>query len=227
MTYERGTDTGQITGIMRDLNIDSLPHVDSFPSMSFEQLVSTKKLLDTRLYQLFDILLGELRADMNTPLTVDGFPRSDIDVVGIRLVRVNIIRLRNDLLQVMQHIDKQLGEQLQKQVVNESAEPQGAIRDEEPTQLFATVLSVDPKGPAAIAGLEEGDRVVMFKNVTSSTEHKQDRVILAVRASIEGFLPVTVQRDTGSATHTLQLQLRPNDSWGGRGMLGCQVKIDE
>lgn len=48
---------------------------------------------------------------MNTPLVLqDGFPRSDIDVVKIRNIRINIIRIRNDLSLIISEIQKELVE---------------------------------------------------------------------------------------------------------------------
>lgn len=49
---------------------------------------------------------------MDTSLiTIDGFPRSDIDIVEIRTIRINIIKLRNDLKAVIGLLESKMGEQ--------------------------------------------------------------------------------------------------------------------
>lgn len=65
--------------------------------MSFDTLSKQRKELDDDLSLLFNYLQTTLHCDMETPLvTGDGYPRSDIDVVQVRLCRVKIIKLQND-----------------------------------------------------------------------------------------------------------------------------------
>jgi 26S proteasome non-ATPase regulatory subunit 9 len=70
---------------------------DQLNALSFAQLSQYRSQLDSDLTLLFQHLQYELNADMNMSLlTLDGFPRADIDVVQIRLCRAKIIKLQND-----------------------------------------------------------------------------------------------------------------------------------
>ena len=44
-------------------------------------------------------------------VTPDGFPRSDLDVVTIRLLRIRIIRLRNDDRKVIHLLDDRMAQE--------------------------------------------------------------------------------------------------------------------
>lgn len=84
---------------------------DQLNALSFTELSQLRAQIDKDLTILFNHLQTQLHADMNTSLlTLDGYPRADIDVVQIRLCRAKIIHLQNDykwisetLLDKMQH----------------------------------------------------------------------------------------------------------------------------
>lgn len=111
---------------------------------------------------------------MNTPLvTPDGFPRSDIDVAQVRSTRTQIIRRKNDLKDVMKHLEKEMHLQYaqvkeqQRQAEDRAQTIEGIREDteglsisdpstsiEQPHQLlvpFASVNSVAPASPAFTA----------------------------------------------------------------------------
>jgi 26S proteasome non-ATPase regulatory subunit 9 len=75
-------------------NITSREQLANTP---FSHLTKYKSEIDTDLNILFNYLQNILHANMETPLlTLDGFPRSDIDVAAIRICRAKIIKLQND-----------------------------------------------------------------------------------------------------------------------------------
>ncbi|KAG7867712.1 hypothetical protein KL918_002309 [Ogataea parapolymorpha] len=83
---------------MSVLNLDVVPSTepDALASMDLAQLASLRSRIEAQIDTLHARLYAQ-NADMDTPLVSDdGFPRSDIDVVQIRLLRTQIIRLRND-----------------------------------------------------------------------------------------------------------------------------------
>lgn len=77
-------------------------------------------------------------------ITHDGFPRSDVNVMEIRNVRVKIIKLRNDLTVVINELSEKLHSQFQ------STEPEKKI-DNDLLIPFAKVTEVVDSGPAAQA----------------------------------------------------------------------------
>lgn len=108
--------TNRLPETKYSLNITSRSQLDA---MSFEELSKYRKELDDDLAFLFSYLKNTLHADMDTALlTGDGFPRSDIDVVQIRLCRVKIIKLQNDYRWISETLLDKMQQQLAK---NESS----------------------------------------------------------------------------------------------------------
>jgi len=171
---------------------------------------------------------------MNTGLTtLDGFPRSDIDVAQIRITRARIIRLKNDYKDLMARIETRLHEH-HARLADQALHPATtAVQDSDaasapPAALeapFAKVNSVVPNSPAEAAGLQVGDTITKFGWVDWTNHHRLSRVAEVVSQN-EGIpLAVKVLRPnaSGGAAETMQMQLTPRCNWGGRGLLGCHL----
>jgi 26S proteasome non-ATPase regulatory subunit 9 len=134
---------------------------------------------------------------MNTSLlTFDGFPRADIDVAQIRTTRARIIQLKNDHKAAM----KQLEEAVHKQFATGKA-IDGVARDDVPSTTndttsaptvaapttiahqppFARINTVSPGGPAEQAGLQAGDRLVVFGSVNFTNHERLGKVAQVVQ----------------------------------------------
>ena len=116
MTIDELDVSGSFQGLMRSLNLDSEQFKEyddiDFESLNFIQLSHVKDEIENQLNILFDLLRHKYNADMDTPLvTPDGFPRSDLDVVTIRLLRIRIIRLRNDDRKVIHLLDDRMAQE--------------------------------------------------------------------------------------------------------------------
>ena len=86
---------------------------------------------------------------MSTPLLDSkGFPRGDIDIYAIRLSRVRIIELQNDMTKVMDDIKAAL-ESLHSQQADDEDEPTAS--GDEDAKPFARVDGVMPGSPASQA----------------------------------------------------------------------------
>ena len=104
--------TNQLPQTSYALNITSRGQLNA---MSFEELSKYRKELDEDLSFLFSYLKNTLHADMDTPLlSGDGFPRSDIDIVQVRLCRVKIIKLQNDYKWISETLLDKMQKQLAK-----------------------------------------------------------------------------------------------------------------
>ncbi|PAV16975.1 26S proteasome non-ATPase regulatory subunit 9 [Pyrrhoderma noxium] len=153
----------------------------SSPQLRLSALSTQKAQIESELALNLGILSSH-NADMNTPLLDSGgFPRADIDIVTVRTTRVKIIRLRNDLKQVIDQLAVELAnfhssnakeinnnnrdrtEQQQQQRHQQQQEPQLRL------QPFARVDGVAPGSPADSAGLRREDLLLSFGIITSSS----------------------------------------------------------
>lgn len=220
-------------GLMASLNLDAAQfktYRTDFGQLDYGELAHTKTEIEAQLATLFDVL-RRYGADMATPLvSADGFPRSDIDVVGVRLVRVRVIRLRNDHAAVLQLLELKMAEEFarRKQQTQEEEEedeqPLQVIQEQQQQQQprytvpFAVVRDVAADGPAYALGLRDGDRVVEFGGIHAANHANLARVVAVVQASVGSDVGVVVARDG----ETKALRLRPA-AWSGPGVLGCRL----
>ncbi|KAI5951668.1 NAS2 [Candida jiufengensis] len=103
-------------GLMKSLNLDPNQYKvydkSEFPHKTFQELSQIKTNIESQLKNLFDLLKYQHNVDMDSPLvTKDGFPRSDIDVVSIRLIRTHIIRLKNDYKNLLEVLESKMEEE--------------------------------------------------------------------------------------------------------------------
>lgn len=227
MTVDESSTDAAFRGLMKDLNLDESQfksYKTNFSQLTYNQLCTTKSEIESQLSLLFDILSNKYNATMSTELlTEDGFPRSDIDVVGIRLIRVKIIRLRNDVKLVYSLIETKLIEKFESEKEAVTLETHHEPSVSEPTPVytipFAVVSEVALEGPAHTSGLKEGDQIVSVDNIHAANHERLSKISYKVRASIDLPLCVVVMRD--GTRHTLEL--KPTDKWEGKGLLGCRI----
>ncbi|KAI5479418.1 26S proteasome non-atpase regulatory subunit 9 [Pseudohyphozyma bogoriensis] len=190
----------------------------STPTVQSEarRLTALKDSIETRLDVYYSVLKTN-NVNMQSPLVdPEGFPRSDIDVAGVRTARVQIIRLKNDLKAAMDEMAGLLERGLPREVVKEGMEVDAVEKEgqEQAKEPWVRVDGVFPGGPAAAAGLQRGDVIVALGTLGASSS-LQDLAGL-VNSSENMALPIVVVRDS----QTLHLRLTPRSGWGGRGLLG-------
>ncbi|GAA5943420.1 hypothetical protein JCM3775_003915 [Rhodotorula graminis] len=191
------------------------------------RLTHLRANLDAQLDVYFDVLKTN-NVDMHAPLVDnDGFPRSDIDVAGVRTARVSIIRLRNDLKDLhrdMEHVVlRGLPRADDPPHDNETSARDdtrmGGLETVEGDKPFAKVDAVAPSSPADSAGMKRDDLLVSLGAVSTSNPDTLRAVAALVGRSEGTALPVVVTRNGGR----LNLVLTPRSGWGGRGLLGCHI----
>lgn len=208
---------------MSSLNLDFGDFDRNISVMSYPMLADAKVKIEASLDALFSLLQDVYKFDMELPLTRDGFPRNDIDVVSIRLVRTKIIRLRNDLQRVMHRLGSLLSEQLQANLQNPAFTPeayQAPKKDRFARVPFAVIRAVNANSPAQQAGLKIGDRITIFdEDINATNNNKLTEIARRVKDKEEEHVEVVILRDTS----VLTLDLVPTSKWEGKGLLGCHV----
>ncbi|KZT37631.1 hypothetical protein SISSUDRAFT_987462 [Sistotremastrum suecicum HHB10207 ss-3] len=208
------------------------------------KLMERKDLLQAELDTQMAILAAN-GANMNTAL-VDGqgFPVANIDVYAVRLARVRIIELRNDMKGLMDDIGRALegiydpSKPLPRVNGTDAGDGAGPSQRLEEMDPFAKVTGVAPGSPAAEAvstrgsgtrlddtrhilqGLQREDLVVRFGALMGgSVAGGLGSVAAYVSEHEEQTFPVVVRRGTGQVV----VSLTPRSGWGGRGLLGCHI----
>ena len=86
------------------------------------------------------------------------------------------------------------------------------------SDAFFLVDSVSADGPASVAGLRVGDRVLQFGSVIRRNNSKES-MRAVVTNSVGRGLRVLVWRE---GEGVVELRLRPQQ-WAGQGLLGCHL----
>ncbi|KAH7559691.1 hypothetical protein BM1_03325 [Bipolaris maydis] len=200
--------------------------------LSLQELIAEKDRVEAELKALGQVLDSH-GVRMSTGLTtLDGFPRSDIDVAQIRTTRARIIWLKNDYKDLMSRIEKGLHEhhaRLAEQANNPAAASQTQPEANAPPATleapFANVNSVVAGSPAETAGLRVGDTITKFGWIDWTNHERLSRVAEVVSQN-EG-VPIAVKalrpNVSGGPAESVQMQLTPRRNWGGRGLLGCHL----
>lgn len=234
MTVDEQYQDAAFKGVMRSLNLDEAelpPLATNFDDLSYEELEQTKIEIERQLSLLFEVLKNRYNADMSTELvSPDGFPRGDIDVVAIRLIRVKINRLRNDAKRVYSVIEKGLierfhtaGEQAPRyNTISGSEElPEVSRLIDEYRIPFSVISEIDTLGPAYAAGLRMQDQIVAVESIHAGNHDNLREVQRKIAENIGKPVRISVLRD--SIRHNLELI--PRNDWGGRGVLGCRLVL--
>lgn len=209
------------TKAMKALNLESI-EINSIelPKMSYHELAEAKRTVEETLESLFDLLTREYKFDMTLPLVINGFPRNDVDVVSIRLLRTKIIRLRNDHQKILEQLDIQLEKKIGNLGSAQPGEAKEIVSAYKQHIPFALVKSVVKNSPSDQAGLISGDRILSFDETINAANHeKLTSIAKRVKECQDKSIKVVVLRGSDSVV----LNLTPNDKWGGQGLLGCHI----
>lgn len=193
--------------------------IDRLSELPLDQVFQLKSQVEQELSRFFD-LLSESNVDMDTQLiTPEGFPRSDIDVLQVRLIRRSVNMLRNDLSKIIERSNSLMAKHFEKlEVKNHVVTQHGApIESRIP---FALVTEVFDSSPSHRGGIQNNDKIIRFGNIHAGNHRKLTAVGNLVRQNEGTEIPMKVLRD-GSI---VDLALTPLTGWGGRGSLGCKLE---
>ncbi|EMR09910.1 hypothetical protein PNEG_01670 [Pneumocystis murina B123] len=161
-------------------------------------------------------VLSQNNVNMETSLIdAEGFPRSDINIVEVRMARARINRLKNDYRGLTDNMQTMLHN------INILNSPQ--VVQEPVYQPFAKVNYIIHKSPADLAGLQEGDLIKKFGTVHAGSHDTLSAVSRLVQASENKEIEILVMRKIDTKETDINLILIPQKSWGGSGSLGAYI----
>ncbi|KAL0221956.1 hypothetical protein RCL1_001810 [Eukaryota sp. TZLM3-RCL] len=194
----------------------------NFSRESVKALIEEKDRIEERIGTIVSLLETEaLGGSLTAPLVdIEGYPRSDIDIIQIRELRHELICLRNDLAEKEEQI--WLG-------LHSVLPPESHVSEETETTTqpdvhpIFTISEVQPESPAYTAGLKPGHGVISFGSLSFDSLGVDDYVISAidiVKQSINQPITVVV---VNSENVVKELVLVPR-KWNGPGMIGAKFQ---
>ena len=190
-------------------------------------LESRKKELEKELTDIYEFLSTPTASCPKPPgvkgplVDEEGFPRNDIDVHAVRMLRHKRALLQTDYSKLMKEIEDGLHRihQLPKRQQNEE-EVSTKTRTTSTTKKlpFAVVKSVVDGSPSFLAGLKANDRIVQFGTADITNHRNLQRVGEIVRDCEGQSIDVFVLRNK----EAIKLSLTPR-RWHGTGLLGCHI----
>ncbi|KAG5520181.1 hypothetical protein PMAC_001258 [Pneumocystis sp. 'macacae'] len=205
----------------------------SINSQASDQSVEDAKSIKNHLKDIFkrvDEIKQELQylgdvlfqhnVNMETPLVdEEGFPRSDIDVVSVRIARARINRLKNNYHTLTDSIQTAL----HALHIYNSQDINQTIIENTVKRPFARVNYVIHQSPASLAGLQEGDLIKQFGTIHAENHQGLSALVQLVEASDNKEISLLITRKKESKEIDINLTLIPQKNWGGNGSLGAHV----
>lgn len=215
----------------------SLP--DSYEELKklFDGLITQREILEIEADAIFSELTspgpnGEKPAGVKDPLVdEEGFPRGDIDIYNVRNKRRRLSEINTDHKELMKKIE-QIVPKLTQLSYSRSAESNTSsvkgpsTSSEQPSSVFqlsmyraiAILDQILEGSPAFTAGIQEGDELIQFGNVTADDPKAFASIAKLVGESVNQEIILKIRRKESM----LDMKLVPR-TWGGRGLLGCHL----
>lgn len=227
-SHSTGVDANEIGGINELLtNLEINPtityQVARLKSLNLNEITELKQLVESELLKFSDILQSQ-NIDMDTQLvTEDGYPRGDIDVLQIRIIRRNINMLKNDLSNIIEqsfHLLNTHFKDLNKpqDSLISRVNPNNTIEYKIP---FAIINEINVNGPISSAGIQNDDKLISLGNIHAGNHMKLKSLINEVIQNEDKELDVRVLRRD---QEIVDLVLIPTRKWNGTGLLGCKLQ---
>ncbi|CAL9728210.1 probable 26S proteasome regulatory subunit p27 [Monosporozyma unispora] len=215
---------GEVNELLTNLELNSsiVSQVAKLKELDLKEVTELKQRVEEELTKFANYLESQ-DVDMNTNLvTEDGYPREDIDVLQIRLVRRNINMLRNDLNKVMEYSYTLLSshfDNLNQPKLNTTS--QSSATRVEYKIPFAVINEIDINGPVFSAGVQNYDKLVSLGHIHAGNHMKLKSLQNEVIQNENQKLNLRVLRKD---EEIIDLELIPTRNWNGRGLLGCRLQ---
>jgi 26S proteasome non-ATPase regulatory subunit 9 len=186
------------------------------PMEKAQYLMRRKDAMEQEIMEWEEILNSHKVGMTGSLLDSEGFPRSDIDIVQIRIARNKIICLKNDYKGIMKDIEQALYDVHK---VNKEKKEQAKAQELKNQRPFAIVNTVAANSPASEAGLLEKDKIINFGTVNETNNENLKALAKIVMENKNKPINIVVQREENTLVN---LTLTPKE-WSGRGLLGCHI----
>ncbi|EHN01862.1 Nas2p [Saccharomyces cerevisiae x Saccharomyces kudriavzevii VIN7] len=216
-----------LSDLLANVKIDPslTSRMSQMDNFKLPELMVLKTDIEAQLEAYFG-LLEEQGIGMDSPLvTPDGYPRSDVDVLQITMIRKNVNMLKNDLNHVLQKSHVLLNQHFDNMNVktHQKTNDNGANSGDQPVQYaipFAFISEVVPGSPSDKAGIQINDKLISIGSVHAANHSKLQNIQAVVIKNEEKPLPVRLLRDG----QILTTSLSPSRCWNGKGLLGCRIQ---
>ncbi|ORX45984.1 26S proteasome non-ATPase regulatory subunit 9 [Piromyces finnis] len=186
------------------------------PMEKAQYLIKRKDAIEQEIIEWEEVLNSHKVGMNDSLLDSEGFPRSDIDIVQIRIARNKIICLKNDYKDIMKNIEQALYDVHKDNKEKKEKEKAQNLNNQRP---FAIVNTVADNSPASKAGLLEKDKIINFGTINESNHENLKALAKTVMDNKNKPINITVQREENVIAN---LTLTPKE-WSGRGLLGCHI----
>ena len=226
--HNMGTDTssiGEINKLLTNLEINPIIayQVTRLEDLNLNEITELKQLVESELIKFSQILQSQ-DIDMDTQLvTEDGYPRGDIDILQIRLIRRNINMLKNDLRNIIEQSFQLLNTHFK-----DLQSPQESLISQENQNSsteykipFAIINEIYVNGPISSAGIQNEDKLISLGKIHAGNHMKLKSLLDEVIQNENKELKVRILRQN---QEIMDLVLIPTRNWNGRGLLGCKLQ---
>lgn len=191
-------------------------------SLKLSELMVLKADIEAQLEKYFSALKEQGVGMDSSLVTPDGYPRSDVDVLQITVIRKNVNMLKNDLNHLLQISHVLLNQHFENMNVKTNQKTSGNNDDRtiQYTIPFAFISEVVPGSPSDKAELQVDDRLISIGGVHAANHSKLQNIQKIVIMNEDKPLPVRFLRDG----QILTTSLAPSRNWDGRGLLGCRIQ---
>lgn len=222
---ESANEVGEVNQLLTNLELNPsiINQVARLKELDLNEVTELKHRVESELSR-YGLMLEAQNVDMDTNLvTEDGYPRGDIDVLQIRLVRRNVNMLKNDLSNIIEHSYTLLNNHFNK--VNDS---KGHLKSDNiaSSQVeykipFALITEIDSNGPTSSAGVQNNDRLISIGTIHAGNHMKLRSLQNEVIQNEDKELSIRVLRENEGI---IDMILIPTRNWNGRGLLGCRLQ---
>lgn len=178
-------------------------------------------------------LNGEPPAGIKDPLVdSEGFPRGDIDLYRVRAQRKRLAEINTDYKTLMKRLEESMlalyqsfpsdnrltatGPKVEDKAPGESTT---AFVAESTVTPFAQLDEILAGSPAYAAGIMEGDLLLAFGHIVSTTPDRLKAIAQLVGENVNKEIVLKVRRE---GELVVEVTITPT-TWGGRGLLGCHL----
>lgn len=219
------SDIGAVNQLLTNLEINPTitNQMTKLKDLDLNEITELKKLVESELVKFSQILESQ-NIDMDTQLvTEDGYPRDDIDILQIRLIRRNINMLKNDLSNIIEQSFQLLNSHFNdiNQSRGSSLSNTDQNHDIEYKIPFAVIEEIDVNGPISSAGIQNGDKLISLGKIHAGNHMRLRSLTNEVIQNENKEVNVRILRHDKDI---IDLVLIPTKNWNGRGLLGCKLQ---